>query len=60
MTKRCVFYLRVSTSEQTTANQRLELERWAIACGFDVVDVYEDHGTNDDKALCILFTHFDV
>ena len=49
MSKRCVFYLRVSTSEQTTQNQRIELERWSLARGYDVVDVYEDHGISGAK-----------
>ena len=49
MSRRCVFYLRVSTSEQTTQNQRIELERWAVARGYEVVDVYEDHGISGAK-----------
>ena len=49
MSKRVAFYLRVSTQEQTTQNQRLELERWATARGYDVVDVYEDHGISGSK-----------
>ena len=49
MTKRCVFYLRVSTSEQTTQNQRLELERWAISRGYQIIDIYEDHGISGAK-----------
>jgi DNA invertase Pin-like site-specific DNA recombinase len=49
MTKKVALYLRVSTKEQTTANQRLELERWAIAHGYQVVAVYEDHGISGAK-----------
>jgi DNA invertase Pin-like site-specific DNA recombinase len=41
---RVAIYLRVSTTEQTTDNQRLELERWAAARGHTVVEVYEDQG----------------
>ena len=33
MTKRVAIYLRVSTGEQTTANQRLDLEAWAACQG---------------------------
>ena len=49
MSKRVALYLRVSTKEQTTANQRIELERWATARGYDVVGVYEDHGVSGAK-----------
>ena len=49
MSKRVAFYLRVSTQEQTTSNQRLELERWATARGYDVIDVYEDRGISGSK-----------
>ena len=43
MTKRVAPYLRVSPGEQTTANQRLELEAWAARCGHTITEVYEDH-----------------
>jgi tetratricopeptide (TPR) repeat protein len=33
MTKRVALHLRVSVGEQTTANQRTELEAWAARCG---------------------------
>jgi len=42
--KRVALYLRVSTDEQTTENQRLELEAVAECSGWEVVEVYEDHG----------------
>ena len=42
--KRVAFYLRVSTGEQTTANQRRDLARVAKASGWQVVEVYEDAG----------------
>lgn len=41
---RAALYLRVSTSEQTTENQRLALEKVADAKGYEVVKVYEDKG----------------
>ena len=44
MSKRVAFYLRVSTGEQTTENQRRELEQVAKRSGWDVVEVYEDAG----------------
>jgi len=42
-------YLRVSTGEQTTANQRLELERVATAKGWTVTKVYQDEGISGAK-----------
>jgi DNA invertase Pin-like site-specific DNA recombinase len=50
MTKRVALYLRVSTGEQTTTNQRLELEAWAAECGYTVADVYEDHAISGAKS----------
>jgi len=41
---RVALYLRVSTSEQTTDNQRLELERVAERRGWEIAGVYEDAG----------------
>jgi DNA invertase Pin-like site-specific DNA recombinase len=49
MTKRVAFYLRVSTGEQTTENQRRELEAVAARSGWDVVEVYEDAGISGAK-----------
>jgi DNA invertase Pin-like site-specific DNA recombinase len=46
---RVAFYLRVSTGEQTTGNQRLELEAVARARGWTVAAVYEDHGVSGAK-----------
>jgi DNA invertase Pin-like site-specific DNA recombinase len=40
--KRAVFYLRVSTLDQTTANQERELREVAGRMGCDVVKVYRD------------------
>lgn len=47
--KRAALYLRVSTTEQTTENQKLELERVATAKGWIVATVYEDHGISGTK-----------
>lgn len=47
--KRVAFYLRVSTGEQTTANQRRELEAVAARAGWDVVAVFEDAGISGAK-----------
>ena len=49
MTKRVAFYLRVSTGEQTTENQRRELEAVAGHRGWHVVAVYEDLGISGAK-----------
>jgi len=46
MAKRVALYLRVPTSEQTTDNQRLELERVAERRGWEIAGVYEDAGIN--------------
>ncbi len=43
-TKRAALYLRVSTDEQTTENQRRELEAIAQRSGWEVVETYDDHG----------------
>src|SRR5580658_6223231 len=50
MSKRVAVYLRVSTGEQTTTNQRLELEAWADRCGHEITDVYEDHAVSGAKS----------
>jgi DNA invertase Pin-like site-specific DNA recombinase len=42
--KRAVIYLRVSTLDQTTANQERELREIAGRMGCDIVHVYKDHG----------------
>lgn len=49
MTKRVAIYLRVSTKEQTTENQRRELEIVAERAGWDVVQVFEDAGVSGAK-----------
>jgi DNA invertase Pin-like site-specific DNA recombinase len=47
--KRAVLYLRVSTIEQTTANQERELREVAGRMGCDIVHVYKDHGISGAK-----------
>ena len=44
-----VLYLRVSTIEQTTANQERELRQVAERMGCDIVKVYKDHGVSGAK-----------
>ena len=48
--KRVGIYLRVSKDEQTTDNQRLELEAVAARSGWDVVSLYEDAGISGAKS----------
>jgi DNA invertase Pin-like site-specific DNA recombinase len=47
--KRAVLYLRVSTVEQTTANQERELRAIASRMGCDVTKVYRDRGISSAK-----------
>jgi DNA invertase Pin-like site-specific DNA recombinase len=47
--KRVGIYLRVSTTGQTTENQRRELEAVAARSGWQVVDFYEDAGISGSK-----------
>ena len=47
--KRAVLYLRVSTIDQTTANQERELRQVAERMGCEVVKVYKDHGISGAK-----------
>jgi len=46
---RAAIYLRVSTDGQTTENQRRLLIEVAERTGWDVVEVYEDHGVSGAK-----------
>jgi DNA invertase Pin-like site-specific DNA recombinase len=48
MTKAAI-YLRVSTDGQTTEHQQRELEEVAARKGWDVVEVYVDHGISGAK-----------
>ena len=47
--KRVAIYTRVSTGEQTTANQAAELKAWAERSGHAIVKVYEDKGISGAK-----------
>ena len=47
--KRAVLYLRVSTLDQTTANQERGCAR-SPAAGCEIVKVYKDHGISGAKA----------
>ena len=47
--KRAVLYLRVSTTDQTTANQERELREVASRMGCEIVRVYKDHGISGAK-----------
>jgi DNA invertase Pin-like site-specific DNA recombinase len=47
--KRVGIYLRVSLTTQTTMNQLLELQKVAGQRGWQVVEVYEDHGISGAK-----------
>ncbi len=47
--KRAVLYLRVSTFDQTTANQERELREVASRMGCEIVHVYKDHGVSGAK-----------
>jgi len=47
--KRAVLYLRVSTIDQTTANQERELREVASRMGCEIARVYKDHGISGAK-----------
>ena len=47
--KRAVLYLRVSTTDQTTANQERKLREVASRMGCEIVRVYKDHGISGAK-----------
>src|SRR5882757_5741773 len=47
--KRAVLYLRVSTLNQTTANQERELREVASRMSCKIVKVYKDHGISGAK-----------
>jgi hypothetical protein len=47
--KRVALYLRVSTSEQTTRNQRRQLQAVAKRHGWQIVAVFEDEGISGAK-----------
>ena len=47
--RRAVIYLRVSTLDQTTANQERELHETADRMGCEIVKVYKDHGISGTR-----------
>src|SRR5436309_14396689 len=47
--RKAALYLRVSTVDQTTANQERELRDVAARMGCDVAKVYKDHGISGAK-----------
>jgi DNA invertase Pin-like site-specific DNA recombinase len=47
--KRAVLYLRVSTLDQTTANQERELREIAGRMNCEIVKVYQDHGISGTR-----------
>ena len=47
--KCAVLYLRVSTADQTTANQERELREVAARMGCEITKVYRDHGISGAK-----------
>src|SRR3954454_336475 len=47
--RRAVIYLRVSTIDQTTANQERELREIAGRMGCEIVRVYKDHGISGTR-----------
>lgn len=49
MAKRAALYLRVSTGEQTTENQRRELLEVAKRANWEIVEIYEDAGISGAK-----------
>lgn len=49
MTKRIALYTRVSTDQQTTENQRLELVAVAERNGWEIVAEFTDHGISGAK-----------
>ena len=49
MNIKAALYLRVSTNEQTTSNQRTALLEVAERAGWDVVEIYEDVGISGTK-----------
>ena len=47
--KRVGIYLRVSTKEQTTENQLIDLQRVATQRGWNIAETYIDHGISGSK-----------
>jgi DNA invertase Pin-like site-specific DNA recombinase len=49
--KRAAIYLRVSTQDQSTANQEHELRHAAERAGWQVGKIYKDHGISGAKGV---------
>lgn len=47
--RRAALYIRVSTDQQTTDNQERELREIAARTGWEIVQVYRDHGVSGAK-----------
>lgn len=47
--RRAALYIRVSTDQQTTDNQERELREIASRTGWEIVQVYRDHGVSGAK-----------
>ena len=47
-TKKAVFYVRVSTKDQETLNQKQLLEEVASQRGWEITSIYEDDGISGD------------
>lgn len=47
--RRAALYIRVSTDQQTTDNQERELREIAARTGWNIVEVYKDHGISGAK-----------
>jgi DNA invertase Pin-like site-specific DNA recombinase len=50
VSKRAALYARVSTMDQTTANQLYDLRQMAQQRGLDIVEEYVDHGISGTRA----------
>jgi DNA invertase Pin-like site-specific DNA recombinase len=50
MAKRVALYARVSTLDQTTANQLCDLRQMAAQRGFEIIEEYTDHGISGTRA----------
>jgi DNA invertase Pin-like site-specific DNA recombinase len=49
MTRRVALYLRVSTLDQNTDNQEIQLREVAGRAGYEITKVYRDHGISGAK-----------
>ena len=49
--KRVAIYARVSTADQTTENQMLDLRRYCASSGWEVVEVFTDAGISGAKEI---------